>query len=192
MLDKRVSLMTVCTSVKCLRMAGFCICWTFIYSCVTIPTGSRRSSGGLSPSMCLTQSGTVFLSGNSSCPTHQHSQPCSSGIPHVLSAGNLCSRSPPNLNKSELYALHLWDPETRVGLLYTHFICMESQSAFNSVPLLTSQTKFCLLYNNLWKKTLRSFPYIQHGNSRYLPAFLENLITNLGALTLRHHRFEVK
>lgn len=129
--------MTVCTSVKCLRMAGFCIYWTVSHSWVTVPTGPPRSPGRLLPSTWLTRSGSVCFSGYSCSRTHLCSQSCSFWHTTHVVCRHLTQGAPTNLNKSELNALYLWDPELRVGLLYTHFFffffCMESQCALKSV-----------------------------------------------------------
>lgn len=160
--------------------------------------GPPRSPGGLLPSTRLTRSGSVFLSEYSCSRIHLCSQSCSFWQTTRVVCKHLTQGAPTNLNKSELNALYLWDPELRVALVYTHFLFAWSHNVlwnlfwvFSSC-LVTSSKKFYLIYSNLWKQILKSFPSLQHVNSRCLLAFFGNFITMLCSLIPRHHGFEIK
>lgn len=93
--------------------------------------GLPRSPGGLSPSTCLTRSGTVFLSEYSCSPAQLHSRSCSPWHTlHVLSAGTCTQEALAIPNKVSL--MH-YICGIQIEGPYTHFFCMELRFAFNSV-----------------------------------------------------------
>ena len=131
MLARRFSLVTVCTSVKCLRMAGFHIYWT---STCNYSYRTSGSPGGSLFSLYLTAQ-WLFPYRNTSVLLLRYNQSfCSRHTLHVLSASTYTQRASQSLTEG-VTAWYLGDPELRVmaSLFLFFFFCTGSWFAFKSV-----------------------------------------------------------
>lgn len=147
-MEKRFSLMTVYTSVKCLGIAGFAYLLNTHMSLFC-----RLAEQPRWPlSACAPPARGCFRIAIFPLSTHLHGRSCPSWRALQVCAGP-CTRSPQSLTKvslaQDICGTHNWSDS-----LYT--FCMGSLFDFNSVLNILpfpkfSNIKICLIYSHLWK-----------------------------------------